>query len=136
MIQSIQESGTLLSFFPADLSIAMVAPNDLGRVPTQRLVSATDDVGIEHFEGPERYTANDVAAAFAKVMGRDVRVEDVQREALVETFRSFGFSNEAAASYACMTRRTIDGKTDTADRPFRGTVSLESYVVSILVCAV
>lgn len=132
MIQSVQESGTLPSFFPADLSIPMVAPHDLGKVAARRLMSGTEDVGIEHIEGPKRYTAHDVAAAFAKVMNRDVEVQEVPREALEETFRGFGFSAEAAASYACMTRRIIDGKTDTAELPLKGEISLESYIASIV----
>lgn len=132
-IQAVQESGTLPSFFPADLSIPMVAPDDLGRAAARRLMSSVEDVGVEHLEGPERYTANDVAAALAKFMDRDVEVEEVPREVLEETFRGFGFSHEAAASYACMTRRMIEGKTDTADEPVRGETSLKSYFASIMV---
>lgn len=132
MAEPVRESGTLSSFFPADLSIPMVAPADLGKAAARRLMSGTDDVGVEHVEGPERYTANDVAAIFAKVMDRKVEVLEIARDALEETFREFGFSDEGAASYACMTRRMIDGKTDTSDQPRNGETSLERYVASIL----
>lgn len=132
MVESVQESGTLPSFFPADLSIPMVAPDDLGKAAARRLMSATEDVGIQHIEGPKRYTANDVAEAFTKVMNRDVQIQEVPHKALEETFRSFGFSDEAAASYACMTRRMIDGQTDTAEQSFQGEISLEDYLASVL----
>lgn len=127
----VRESGTLPSFFPAELALPMVAPTDVGRAAARRLMSNSDDLGIEHVEGPERYTATDVAAAFAGVLNRAVEVREIPRVALEETFRSFGFSEEAAASYACMTRRVIDGRTDTAERPLRGKTSLESYIASI-----
>ncbi|WP_299743277.1 NmrA family NAD(P)-binding protein [uncultured Tateyamaria sp.] len=132
MVEPVKESGVLLSFFPANLSIPMVAPRDLGKAAARRLLSGTEDVGITHIEGPERYTANDVAAALAKVIGRDVQVQEIPREVLEETFRSFRFSEEAAASYACMTRRMIDGKTNTADEPVRGKTTLQNHIASIL----
>ena len=131
MAEMVRESGMLLSFFPADLPIGMVAPTDLGEAAALRLMSGTEDVGIKHIEGPDRYTANDVAAAFARAMDREVTVEEVARDALESSFREMGFSDKAAASYACMTRRVIDGKTDTADDPIRGSVSLQSYIASI-----
>jgi len=89
-------------------------------------------MGIEHVEGPNRYTAKDVAAAFARAMGQKVAVQEIPRDALDGVFRQSGFSAEAAASYACMARRLIDGKADTADQPIRDRISLESYVASVL----
>ena len=131
MAEPVQENGTLPSFFPADLSIPMVAPSDLGKAAARRLMSGTEDVGIQHVEGPERYSANDVASAFAEKMDREVEVQEIPRDALEDTFREFGFSHEAAASYACMTRRMIDGKTMPADEPILGTTSLRSYIAAI-----
>lgn len=132
MVEVVKENGTLPSFFPADLLIPMVAPVDLGQAAARRLMLGIDDVGIEHIEGPERYTANDVAAAFAAQMDRKVEVLEVPRDTLEDTFRTFGLSDEAAASYACMTRRVIDGKTMPADDPIRGHVPLDAYLASML----
>ncbi len=132
MAEPVQENGILPSFFPADLSIPMVAPADLGKAAARRLMSGTDDVGIEYVEGPERYTANDVAEAFAEKMDCEVEVQEVRRDTLEDTFREFGFSDEAAASYACMTRRMIDGKTMPANKPILGNTSLKSYIADIL----
>ncbi|MGK7752184.1 MULTISPECIES: NmrA family NAD(P)-binding protein [unclassified Roseovarius] len=132
MADQVRQSGILPSFFPANLRLPMVAPGDLGKAAARRLMSSTEDIGIQHVEGPERYTAHDVAAAFAKVLGRKVKVEEIPPAALEETFRGFGFSDTAAASYACMTRRLIDGKTDTDERPSRGKTRLEDYVAASL----
>lgn len=131
MAEPVRESGTLPSFLPADLSVPMVAPPDLGKAAARRLMSGTDDLGIEHIEGPDRYTANDVAAAFAEAMNRKVEVQEVPRDALEDTFREFGFSDEAAASYACMTCRMIDGETMPKGEPILGSVTLKDYLASV-----
>lgn len=132
MAQGVADSGILPSFFPDDLSLPMVAPADLGEAAARHLMSGIDDTGIEHVEGPARYSAGDVAAAFAAAMGRSVDVQEIPPEALEGTFLQFGFSKEAAGSYACTTRRVIDGKTDTAETSWNGRTSLEAYVASLL----
>lgn len=132
MAELVNETGSLPSFFPANLSIPMVAPGDLGSAAARRLMSGVEDVGIEHIEGPKRYTAHDVADVFASVMKRDVDVQEIPRGALEETFRGFGFSDVATVSYACMTRKVIDGKTDTTDEPVRGKTSLQDYFAALL----
>ena len=110
----------------------MVAPADLGNAAVQRLMSGTNDVGIEYIEGPERYTTKDVASVYAEEMGRDVAVQEVARDSLEGTFRQFGFSDEAAASYACMTRRVIDRQTMPAGEPILGSTSLKSYISAVM----
>jgi len=131
MIGHVRENGTLLSFFPANLALPMVSPRDLGQAAARRLMEPVCDGGIRYVEGPERYTSQDVADEFADAMGRDVEVQEVPRNALEETFRQFGFSEKAAASYACMTRRLIDGQTDADAEPVRGQTSLREYVRSL-----
>lgn len=132
MIGMIKETGTLPSFFPADLILPMVAPSDLGREAARRMMTSVSDTGIQHVEGPARYSAPDVARALADLLDRDVEVQEIPSERLEETFGQFGFSEAAAASYACMTRRLIAGKTDTDDEPIRGKTSLDQYLKALL----
>ena len=132
MAGMVRESGLLPSFFPADLSIAMVAPHDLGLEAARRMMSDVSDIGIEHIEGPEHYTPNDVAAAFAEVLGREVEVQEIPQDQLENTFIQFGFSAHAAASYACMTRRLIDGKIEMFGNTIKGQTGLKSYIASAL----
>ncbi|WJY22273.1 NmrA family NAD(P)-binding protein [Fontisubflavum oceani] len=132
MAGMVRESGLLPSFFPADLSIAMVAPHDLGLEAARRMMSDVSDIGIEHIEGPERYTPNDVAAAFAEVLGREVEVQEIPQDQLENTFIQLGFSEHAAASYACMTRRLIHGKIEMVSKAIKGQTGLKSYIASAL----
>jgi uncharacterized protein YbjT (DUF2867 family) len=45
---------------------------------------------VVELEGPHRVSPNDIAAAFAKILGRDVRAEAVPRETWGALFRSQG----------------------------------------------
>ncbi|WP_114391283.1 NmrA family NAD(P)-binding protein [Notoacmeibacter marinus] len=132
MVDVVRESGTLPSFFPADLALPVVAPGDLGRIAARRLMAPASDTGVQHLEGPERYTAHDVADAFGNALNRKVVVDEIPRDALEQTFSQFGFSDKAAASYACMTRRVIDGETDMDDEPVRGQTTLRTYIRSVV----
>lgn len=128
MLEVARTEGKLPSFFPADLEMPMVAPEDLGHLAALRLLSPTTDVGIRHVEGPRRYTAQDVAKAISDMLGRPIAVETIPRTAWQDTFRAFGFSPEAAASYSCMTAAVIAEEYAPADQSLRGTIMLEDYV--------
>lgn len=71
--------GSVTTMFPAHLQIPMVAPADLGRAAARRLASPLDDVGARYIEGPETYSFDDVAAAFAKALGHPVTVRTIER---------------------------------------------------------
>ena len=127
-LDSVRESGVLSAMFAADLPIPMVAPADLGRAAAARLLSGVDDIGARYVEGPRDYTCNEVAAAFASALNRQVQVEVTPRDRLQEAFRSQGFSEAAANSYARMTIVSIDRGFDRAEHPIRGDVSLDAYI--------
>lgn len=71
--------GTLPTPYPADFALPMVAPADIGTVAA-RLLRDSGPAGIHHVEGPERYTPDDVARAFADALGRPVEVATVPRD--------------------------------------------------------
>ena len=120
--------GTLPSMYPPDLAIPMVAPVDLGDAAAQRLTSGVDDVGVVDVEGPERYTAADVAAAFSRALGRPVEVAVTPPEAFEEVYLGLGFSAPSAASFANMTRLSVEGGFDLPEHPRRGRVDLETFI--------
>ncbi|MDY6859820.1 MAG: NAD(P)H-binding protein [Pseudomonadota bacterium] len=132
MLEAVRESGSLPSFFPADLVLPMVAPDDLGKAAAERLLAPVSDVGLKFIEGPERYTPKDVADTFCDAFGMPVEVAVIPREAWAATFLQFGFSQEAAASYACMTAAVIDGETPGPDEPERGGITLREYIRALI----
>lgn len=131
-LEAARETGALPSMLPADLRLPMVAPEDLGRTAAQLLQAPVGDTDVHHVEGPEWYAPNDVAAAFARALNRPVKVQVTPRERLEEAFRSLGFSEPAARSYASMTRVTIDEVYEPATPPIRGTVTLDDYISTLV----
>ncbi|WP_067065433.1 NmrA family NAD(P)-binding protein [Roseateles chitosanitabidus] len=125
-LDDVRRTGQLMSMFPADLRLPMVAPRDLGEAAARRLLSGLDDTGIQYVEGPTRYSADDVAVALEKVLDRPVRVVVTPREQWEAAYRRQGFSPAAAASYARMTGVAMDAL-DLPDESIRGQVTLEAY---------
>lgn len=127
MMGPVTKDGLLSTMLPADLTLPMVAPEDLGRVAARLLQDPIEQIGIHPVEGPTRYSPNDVAAAFAAALGRAVRVDVIARENWEDAYRSLGFSDAAAHSYARMTALTADGPEYPED-PIRGSISLQTYI--------
>ena len=128
LLDTVRDTGELPTLFDAKLPIPMVAPQDLGKVAAQRLISSPADAGVRYVEGPRRYTPQDVARAFANALGRTVDVVVTPRAAWASSFRRLGFSDAAAESYARMTAVSVDGGFDMPDDALRGTTTLEAYV--------
>ncbi len=125
---SIRETGKLQTMYPADLALPMAAPRDLGKAAADRLLSPVDDVGIRYVEGPDRYSSDDVAQAFAAALERPVEVVVTPREKWEAAYRRLGFSEPAAKSYARMTAVSLDGGFDYVARAIRGVTTLHEYV--------
>lgn len=125
-------AGSLRSFFPADMALPMVAPADLGAAAARRLLEPADEVELRHVEGPERYTPQDVAKAFAEALGAAVEVAEIPRDAWRDAFRQFGFSEAAAGSYACMMATFVDGKAELPAHPERGRTTLRDYISAVV----
>ena len=127
MVEPVTKDGVLSTMLPADLKLPMVAPEDLGREAARLLQAPIEQIGIYPVEGPERYSPNDVAAAFAAVLGRAVRVDEIPRQAWEDAYRRLGFSDAAAHSYARMTALTADGPEYPEDS-IKGSITLETYI--------
>jgi uncharacterized protein YbjT (DUF2867 family) len=129
-LDEVRRSGMLVSFFPGDMRVPMVAPRDLGEAAARRLLSVLsgpDDTGVAYVEGPARYAPSDVAAALARALRREVELAVVPRAQWASTFRSLGFSEAAAEQYARMTEVTVDSL-DLPDDPIRGKVTIDAYI--------
>jgi uncharacterized protein YbjT (DUF2867 family) len=132
LLDTVTRTGVLPTMFPADLAIPMVSPSDLGKAAADLLVAAVDVVGVHYVEGPRRYSANDVAAAFSGTLGRRIVVEVTPRDQWAVAYRALGFSAAAARSYARMTAISVDGGYDLPERPVRGDTTLEQYIAQLV----
>ena len=127
-LATVRSEGRLDTMIPADLAIPMVAPQDLGDAAARLLSGAPGNLDVHAVEGPQRYSPNDVAAAFAAALGRTVEVAVVPRSEWRAAFRKLGFSEAAADSYARMTEVSVDGGFEQPASSKHGTVTLQAYV--------
>jgi uncharacterized protein YbjT (DUF2867 family) len=93
-VASARDEGVVRSFLqPADKAFPMVATRDVGRLAAELLRQPWSGTRIVELEGPVRVSANDLAQAFAVVLGRPVRVDIVSRDSWEGLFRAQGMKN-------------------------------------------
>ncbi|MEA3067554.1 MAG: hypothetical protein QOK41_961 [Sphingomonadales bacterium] len=96
-VASARDEGVVRSFLqPADKAFPMVATRDVGRLAADLLRQHWSGTRIVELEGPVCVSANDLAQAFAAILGRPVRVEIVSRDSWEGLFRAQGMKNPQA----------------------------------------
>lgn len=78
-LTEVKETGELTSFYPPDFKFPMVAADDIGALAAE-LMTAEKSARINPIQGPEEYTANDVAAALEEILSRNVKVKVIPRK--------------------------------------------------------
>jgi uncharacterized protein YbjT (DUF2867 family) len=110
----------------------MVAPENLGRAAAHLLTHAGPSGSVTYVEGPERYSAQDVAEAFEAATGRPVRPSVIPSDDWVAAFLKLGFSQPAAESYARMTAITCRGEYEQPEDAINGSVDLQTYIETLV----
>jgi uncharacterized protein YbjT (DUF2867 family) len=89
-----RDTGVVPSFLqPLDKPVPMVATADIGHLAATLLQETWMGRRIVELEGPRRITPNQIAATFAEILGRPVRMEAVHRDAWEGLFVSQGMKN-------------------------------------------
>ena len=87
-------SGVIPSFLqPLDKPVPMIATADIGRVAAELLRETWSGHIVVELEGPHRVTPNEIAATFARLLSRPVKMEVVPRETWEALFLSQGMKN-------------------------------------------
>jgi len=90
----VRERGVVPSFLqPLDKPVPMVATQDIGKVAAKILQEEWSGRRIVELEGPKGVTPNEIAATFARVLGKPVRAEIVPHESWEALFKSQGVKN-------------------------------------------
>ncbi len=90
-VASAREEGVVRSFLqPVDRAIPMVSVSDAGRVAGELLMERWLGHRIVELHGPTEVSPQDLASAFSKAIGREVRVEPIPRTAWEDIFRRQG----------------------------------------------
>jgi len=83
--------GVIPSFLqPLDKPVAMVATADIGRVAARLLQENWTGRRVVELEGPQRVTPNEIAATFAGLLQRPVRMEVVPPRVVGEIVQGAG----------------------------------------------
>jgi len=91
-----KSQGMLPTFISPAARIPMISTKDIGLVGAERLIMGGKGKQIVELAGPEEYSPDQVAAALSQILGKAVSAQLAPLSAVVPTFKSFGFSDEAA----------------------------------------
>jgi len=93
-VASARNTGVIHSLLmPLDKPFPMVATEDVGRVAAGFIQESWHGKRVVQLEGPRRVSPNDLAAAFAKTLGKPVRAEIVPHASWEALFRSQGMKH-------------------------------------------
>ncbi len=122
-----RETGMLHSFLqPLDKPFPMVASRDVGRTAADLIQQDWTGQRIVELEGPSRVSPNDLAAAFAEALGKQVQATLVPRDSWETLFLAQGMKhpvprmrmldgfNEGWIEFQDKGRRALKGSTDMA----------------------
>jgi uncharacterized protein YbjT (DUF2867 family) len=93
-VASARDTGVIASYlYPLDRKFPMVATKDIGELAATLLGETSTGIRVVELEGPQRTSPNDIAAAFAKALGRDVTARVTPRAAWESGFIALGMTN-------------------------------------------
>ena len=84
--------GVLPTFVPGAIAFPMVAVRDVGRIAADALGDGGDGRRVIELAGPREYSARDVAAALANLLGTPVTAIDTPLTAVISTLTHTGQS--------------------------------------------
>ncbi|HEY9851538.1 MAG TPA: NmrA family NAD(P)-binding protein [Leptolyngbyaceae cyanobacterium] len=129
-------NGVLPSFLtPLDRAIPMVSAADIGRVCAECLLETWSGKRIVELEGPQPYSPNDAAAAFAKALGRSVQAVELPSSDWGKVLEQGGNSPSSVNSWSQMLDNfntghiVFEGKGATH---VKGRVTLEDAIASLV----
>lgn len=96
VIGAAKAEGVLPTFIAPQAKIPMISTKDIGRIGAEQLMTGGYGKQIMEMAGPAEYSPDEVASALGQILGKTVTAQHAPLSAVVPTFKSFGFSDEAA----------------------------------------
>lgn len=126
-----QQDGVIYTFFPANFTLPMVAPQDIGHFAARLMTEPAQDGKTYNIEGPERYSASDVAEAFSQALHKPVEAVEIPQQQWATSMQEIGFSCEAAESFSNMTAKTMEAMFPEQDTVVHTPTSLSTYIAHL-----
>lgn len=127
--------GKYPTFIRADLSIPMIATQDIGTTAAKALLEGGRGHSVIELSGPREYSQHDVADALARITKKSVSVQQGPEEAMLGALTGAGVPPTWAALYQEMTHGLNIGhiKFQGANtRVVRGTTPLEAVLEKLI----
>lgn len=126
VIGAAKTQGGLPTFIAPQAKLPMISTKDIGRIGAESLIAGGLGKQIVEMAGPEEYSPNDAAAALSQILGKAVTAQHAPLSAVVPTFKSFGFSDEAAKLFEEMYTAFSKGEIgyEFPTKLVRGTITL------------
>lgn len=96
VIGAAKAQGVLPTFVAPQVKIPTISTRDIGRIGAEQLLAGGQGRNVVELAGPEEYSADQAAEALGAILGRQVVTQHAPLSAVVPTYKSFGFSDEAA----------------------------------------
>ncbi len=128
VIGVVKAQGILPTFVAPQVKIPTISTRDIGRIGAEHLLSGGQGRTVVELAGPEEYSADQAAEALSTILGKKVVTQHAPLSAVVATYKSFGFSDEAAKLFEEMYTGFSKGVIG-YERPgsiVRGTMTLEA----------
>jgi uncharacterized protein YbjT (DUF2867 family) len=90
-VAAAREKGEIDAYLsPLDRRFPMIATEDIGRLVAETLQQEWSGNRVLELEGPQRYSQEDVAGTFARILERPVKAKEVPREEWAARFEGQG----------------------------------------------
>jgi NAD(P)H dehydrogenase (quinone) len=135
-VRSAKERGEIDAYLaPASRAISMVATNDIGALAAKTLQQEWSGNRILELEGPEKYSPNDAAAVFSKLLGGPIKTNPIQRSEWQRLFVQQGIAadrtNPRIEMLDGFNSGWIDFEGGGAEH-FKGKVAIEQVIKSLI----
>lgn len=126
--------GILPTFVAPQVKIPTISTRDIGRIGAEHLVSGGQGRTVVELAGPEEYSADQAAEALGGILGKKVVTQHAPLSAVVPTYKSFGFSDEAATLFEEMYTAFSTGSVgyEYPTKLVRGTVTLQEALRAMI----
>lgn len=104
-VEAVRNQGVLHNFQRPERKIPMLSTVDIGRVAAGYLTSPASGRRIVELAGPEDYSPQDIAQAFAAALAKPVKLETHPLDAVIPALTATGFSPDLARLF----REMIEG---------------------------
>lgn len=132
VLETVKTEGILPSFFQLlDQKLPQIAAADIGREAAEAMLEKSEGVQIKELAGLP-YSPNDVAAAFSKVLGREIKAVAVPESQWLEILKTFA-SQRNAVAFAEMFQAANSGfLTFETENLIVGKTTIEDYANKVL----